>query len=288
MFETRIIYFVQYLMAPIILLLGLIGNMLGFAVFARKPIRKIGPQIIYTFLFACDTLYLVCIIVNYLEFGFVYDITVVSKYICKLYWYVQFVSGPISPMLLCFISLEKVLSMKSPSRAFFLRRKDVQAFFLVTTVAFNAVFYLPISFAFHVNAYNETLLCEGDPELFGIINYMDLANRVALPFLFMIINSIFLLTSIHRMRQRIAENFRSNSNQNYRINISLMFSLFLLNIVYIFSALPISIVSIYLPISDIATIATLYLNYLPYSINFYIIFSTNSLFRKEFMSIIFK
>ena len=188
MSESAIIYFVQYLMAPIILSLGLIGNTLGFTVFATKSMQKIGPPHMYTYLFATDTLYLICIVVNYLSFGLSYDSTAVSKYICKLYWYFKFVLGPISPYLLCFISLEKVLAMKSPSRAFLLRRKDVQAFYLTITVALNAVFYLPISFAFHVVAYNETLVCEGEPFLFGIVNYMDLVNRVVLPFFFMIIN----------------------------------------------------------------------------------------------------
>jgi hypothetical protein len=115
---------------------------------------------------------------------------------------------------------------------------------------------------------------------------MDLVNRVAIPFFFMLINSFFLLVSINRMRQRISENFNCNSNQNYLINIKLLVSLFILNITYIVTALPISIVGAYGPSNDISFIATIYLNYVSYSINFYIIVSTNSLFRTEFFSLI--
>ena len=157
MFQSAVVYFVQYLMPPVILTLGLIGNMLGSIVFTSKRIYKIGPHLMYRFLFATDTMYLACMIVN-----------------------------------------------------------------------------------------------------------------------------------IHRMRQRIAENFRFNTNQTYRTNISLMASLFLLNVTYILSAMPVSIVGTYFSITDLPVIATLYLNYVPYAANFYIILATNSLFRKEFFFIFFK
>ena len=281
-----LIYFVQYLMAPIILSFGFVGNTLGCIVLSRKTIKKIGPQNMYRYLFVSDTLYLLLIIVNYLGFGFNLDVTISSKYFCKLYWYLNFVLGPISPILLCYISVEKLISIKSPSSKFFLRRHDVQGFFLAITIAFNAVFYLPVAFAFRVITSNETVSCEGEPFLFVAINFMDLVIRVAVPFLFMFLNSFFLLVSIHRLRQRIAENFRRNSNQNYINNIKLLISLFILNVTYIISALPVSIVSVYFPFTDVYFIGTLYLNYVSYTINFYIIILTNSLFRKEFLSVL--
>ena len=67
-----------------------------------------------------------------------------------------------------------------------------------------------------------------------------------------------------------------------------MASLFLLNVAYILSAMPVSIVGAYFSITDLPVIATLYLNYVPYAANFYIILATNSLFRKEFFFIFFK
>lgn len=280
-----LIYFVKFLMAPIILSLGLVGNQIGFIVLTRKNIRRIGPRNMYRYLFVSDTLYLLLIIVNYLGNGFVIDLTTSSKYVCKLYWYLNFILGPISPVLLCYISIEKLVSIKSPSRKFFLRRNDVQGFFLAVTIAFNALFYLPVPYAFHIQTLNETFSCGFEPILFKIIVNIDLVNRVVVPFFIMLINSFLLLVSIHRMKQRISENFKRNSNQNYLTNIKLLFSLFILNITYIVSALPVSIV--FPDFTDISFIGTLYLNYASYSLNFYIIVLTNSLFRKEFF-LIFK
>ena len=159
----NLIYFVQYCMAPIILALGFVGNILGFTVLTRKRIHRIGPRSMYKYLFAADTFYLLLIVVNYLAYAFSYDLTISSKYFCKLYWYFNFVLGPISPLMLCYISVEKLISIKSPSRKFFMRRSDVQGFFVAITVAFNALLYLPVTYDFHITSLNETVLCEGKP-----------------------------------------------------------------------------------------------------------------------------
>ena len=49
-------FFVNYLLAPIILLIGLIGNVMGMIVISRKELKKIGPVLIFMFLFIFDSL----------------------------------------------------------------------------------------------------------------------------------------------------------------------------------------------------------------------------------------
>jgi len=51
-------FFVKYAFAPFILILGLIGNPMGLIVIGRKKLEKIGPVLIYKFLFIFDTIYL--------------------------------------------------------------------------------------------------------------------------------------------------------------------------------------------------------------------------------------
>ena len=51
-------FFAKYAFAPFILILGLIGNPMGLIVVGRKKIEKIGPVLIYKFLFIFDTIYL--------------------------------------------------------------------------------------------------------------------------------------------------------------------------------------------------------------------------------------
>jgi len=58
-------FFVEFLFAPIILLLGQFGNLFGLIVIGRKKLDKIGPILIYKFLFTMDSIYLSIFIMNF-------------------------------------------------------------------------------------------------------------------------------------------------------------------------------------------------------------------------------
>jgi hypothetical protein len=49
-------FFTNYLLAPIILVVGFLGNLMGIIVISRKELNKIGPTLIYMFLFILDIL----------------------------------------------------------------------------------------------------------------------------------------------------------------------------------------------------------------------------------------
>ena len=49
-------FFTNYLLAPIILVISLLGNQMGIIVVSRKELKKIGPVLIYMFLFISDNL----------------------------------------------------------------------------------------------------------------------------------------------------------------------------------------------------------------------------------------
>ena len=51
-------FFLNYVFAPFVLILGLLGNPIGLIVVGRKKMVKIGPVLIYKFLFIFDTIYL--------------------------------------------------------------------------------------------------------------------------------------------------------------------------------------------------------------------------------------
>jgi hypothetical protein len=65
-------FFTKDLLAPIVLVVGLLGNLMGIIVISRKELKKIGPVLIYMFLFIFDTLnlgiysFIFTKIVNYL------------------------------------------------------------------------------------------------------------------------------------------------------------------------------------------------------------------------------
>ncbi len=51
-------FFTNFFLAPIILVVGLIGNLMGIIVISRKELKKIGPVLVYMLLFIFDSLYL--------------------------------------------------------------------------------------------------------------------------------------------------------------------------------------------------------------------------------------
>jgi hypothetical protein len=51
-------FFTNYILPPVILLLGLFGNTMGIVVFSRKNLKNSGPVLIYKFLFISDSIYL--------------------------------------------------------------------------------------------------------------------------------------------------------------------------------------------------------------------------------------
>ena len=51
-------FFLKYVLAPIIFIVGHVGNIFGLTVIGRKKLDKIGPVLIYKFLFISDSIYL--------------------------------------------------------------------------------------------------------------------------------------------------------------------------------------------------------------------------------------
>jgi hypothetical protein len=44
-------FFTNYILPPIIIIIGLFGNTMGIIVVSRKELKNIGPILIYKFLF---------------------------------------------------------------------------------------------------------------------------------------------------------------------------------------------------------------------------------------------
>jgi hypothetical protein len=53
-----LIFLFTFLFPPIIVLIGIFGNIMGFIVVSRKKMEKIGPVLIFKLLFISDTIYL--------------------------------------------------------------------------------------------------------------------------------------------------------------------------------------------------------------------------------------
>ncbi len=190
-----------------------------------------------------------------------------------------------------YISIDRFVSIKYPSKRFFLRNKKNQLLFFLLILTFNIIYYLPVVFSYDINEYNNSSVCEFiNLKLVTIISYMDLTVRVVIPFGLMAIFTLFLSYSIFKSRSRIIENFLNRKEtQTYYREIRLALSSIVLNLVYILTQLPISVTVFYsINKTDLFYNFTYYIFYLCYGLNFYAILGTNSLFRKTFIKMILK
>jgi hypothetical protein len=278
-------YFISYIFPMSTLGFGIVGNILGFKVMQRPKMLEIGPRNTYKYLFISDSIFLVQIIVTYLQYSFAIDPTIYSKVICKLWWYLNYSLATQSPMLLVYISIDRYLSIKRPALRFLMRKGNNQFIYFIFVFMFNLVYYLPVVYNYRLIETNSTFSCNfNDQYSTELISYMDLANRVILPSILILTFSIFLSIEVIKSRSRILSNFLKEENEFFFKNISLAISSIILDIIYLVLEIPISIY-VFLPnfTQSNGYILSYYLFYLSYAINFYILFISNSLFRTEFI-----
>ncbi len=287
-------YVVNYIIPPIVLLVGLSGNLIGFGVFfGNKNMAKIGPALVYLLLFSTDTVYLLQMIINYLGYSFSLDLTIISDLSCKIYIYFNYSLDALSPYLLVYISIEKYFSIYLSSRK--LRARKVQLFYFFILLFFNLVLGIVFPFCYSLieysesnstnSVYNPNYVCNFNSYSGQLISsYLDLINRALVPFFLMLVFSTLLVISIFKSRNRTRS---ATQNKNFKKDVTFSVTSFLLNLTFILLNLPLSVILFepnYIYSNDVFLL-TFYIYYFSYGCNFYILYCTNSIFRKELNSI---
>jgi hypothetical protein len=271
-------------LAPALILLGLFGNLIGLIVISKKKLAKIGPQTVYISLFIFDLLKFFLIFQPYTLFTFNIDIALFSSLICKSYFYINYVFASIPPVLNVYISIERYISIAYSAKKDFLRKKNIQLGFSIILVLFNLILYLPIAINFDLATIENRTVCGLDFFLQETYGYIDLTNRVILPFVLMMMFSILIIYTIFKSRSRMTSNTRVN--RTFRKDIRFSLISISLNVSYIVFSLPISIILLQPNFRlNPMIIFFIFIYYIAYSANFYLIFLANSLFRGGFYSI---
>jgi hypothetical protein len=273
-------FLVNYLLPPVILSIGMFGNFIGLKLLLHTRFQLMPSRNMFIYLFIFDTIYLLNLLVTYLEITFGVTITILTTITCKLQNYFSYSLASISPMILIFISLQRYFEIKYPNKQLFLTNTHVQLTYLISIIIFNLIFYLPFPILvqkFQIkDEQNHLIICSFiSSGLVTFLTYMDLVNRVIFPFILMIILIILLIKSL-------LFNNNNNNNENHNLIITSIF----LNIYNIFLTLPILLNSFF-SINEFSFSFTLYVFYISYAVNFYIILATNSSIRNEFL-IMFK
>jgi len=286
-------FFLNYIFPLFIFLIGLVGNIFSLIVLSNKELKKIGPKIIYQYLFIFDSFFLLCIITINLQLAYNLDATIFYSIICKLINYFIYTLCVISPFLIVYISIDRYISIKYPARRFLLRKPKTQHIYFWLVFITSHLYYVPVAFFYDISSESLSNTTTSSPSCFFdnneskiLVSYMDLAFRVIIPFTMMFVLTGLLIKSIFESRNRIVENFLAEQNRTFYKEIKLSFSSILVNLIYIFTELPCTI-TYYYPqyFSNDVYVLTTYILFANYALNFYILLFTNSLFREKFLKI---
>ena len=282
-------HFVKYLFVPLIVVLTVLGSTAGLLVLSRNRLRQIGPRHIYRCLFSFEYLNLM-FIAEYMRFAFELDIKLLSTFICKAYMYTWVFYNSVPPMLYVYISLERFVSITYPARRFWLRKKRVQWLYFMSVVAYNALCYSFLLFHYDIvtiaMSLTRTECSFRDANALVVFNYLDLISRFVVPFVLMLVCTGLLIYQIFRSRRRCSCSL-NNSNKTFHKDVRFSVTAVLLNCVYCCLSLPFSVYTLmpdYLEDKNVFY-GLAFLLALCYSLDAYLVFMTNSLFRAEFYRI---
>lgn len=282
---------VDIIFPPLILVLGLFGNFMGYLVLRQARMQQIGPRNMYQYLLSMDSFYLIQITINYAQFGFKTDWPSYSKIGCKFWFYVNYAFATVSPMCLVYISADRYISIKYPTIRFLMRKRNNQLIYFLSVTFFNMIYYLPVLFSYSLvkvdlnlnNTQLDTVCTFINLDYQNIVAYMDLVNRSLLPFILILIFSILLSIEIFQSRKRILNNFKIEENQHFFSEIRLAVTSVCLNVFFMILQMPISIYDL---IPDYYLIPfysfAYFVFYMSYSINFYVLLFSNLLFKNQF------
>jgi len=291
-------YFVYYLMAPIVLGFGLVGNMTALVVLFKGRIKKIGPVLTYKLMFICDTLFIIQILTVYLQYPFYFDVFSFSRLSCKLLAYLNYLMDSISSYLLVYISIEKYISINNPSKRRILNSKKNQIIFFIAILVFCTSYNIVVLFFVGIFEYNQTDLngtnysyskCQPiNFEAQLISSVLDLVNREILPGSLMIFFSFMLVLAVFRSSSRVAHSI--NDQNRLKRDVKLAINCFFMNFMFILLQTPTSTAFFFPDLfsQNMIFLPVTYIFFLSYGINFYIIFVCNSTFRRELHKILEK
>lgn len=295
-------YFLNNIFPLLVFIHGLIGNTFGLILMLRKELKMIGPAKMYQYLFIIGLINLLQTFKLYLD-SFGINLATLSDLSCRFYAFYKFIIASILPMILVYISIERYISIKYTHKRFILRNETNQFFYFIGLICFNLILCSWVTFHFDlIDKRNSTIKDKFITNISVSNNFECVLNKKIwtwaliwalvgklIPNLLIILFTILLLKTIFKSRQRVITNYTFNQNETFRRDVKFAFTSLLLNIIFILLNVPLTIIYYTNSIKDPNLFLFLMnLNNLSFSIDFYLIFLTNSLFREQFLLIFCK
>ena len=277
----------KWIFVSLILIVGLIGNTLGFLVFILAKNRKLPSHIIYIAMAATNIAYLTYAITESLI-----DIDLVnhSEYLCRFNSYVSYAVYPIANWLLSIISLDKYLSIKMMRNSKLIKSNFVQIMLVILITLYNLLLNSPILFLSslqnHTNYLNNnsSIICKCKQfEKYDIlIETIQLVNSISLPFIFIFLFTALLIYVIFKSRVHMIRLTNRVNRGKFKKDIQFAVSSIFMNFMFVLLGLPVGVYEALYSTYDTDVYTVLIcLFYASFSIQFFVLFFSNSIFRNE-------
>ncbi|XP_060582807.1 probable G-protein coupled receptor 139 [Ruditapes philippinarum] len=315
-FKLKIVDKILTIYPPILLSIGLTGNILSVIVLAQASTRKTSTGFTLIFLTVTDTLILInSVLVRWLSHMFEINLRSSSNGACKFHVFMSYVLFQLSPWILVFVTVERVFSVKYPHRVrdVFTRKRVIRGLLILVLVLSSANAHLIYGYE-HVykEAYYCTARSNHEDFMFKYWTWIDFALAFVIPFCVLLCGNIIV---IHKLK--LSERFQKStsittqSGQELRGNLNrrgnntashFTMTAVILNITFSCLVSPFSIFAIGQPywfphetlsseeIVNLTLIGTILLMLLHTNsaINFVLYIFCGSKFRRDFMNIFCK
>jgi len=280
-------YFLEVIYPASLIVSSLVANILVILVYSRRKFKKLPTRNILRLIALIDITSGLQLIKHLLRNAYDYNIYLASRALCKLLNYISYTNSIVA-WLLVYISCERFLSIMHPKLNNSLRKFQ--------NIIVTLICVLNLSIYSQDLIYIDILIEENETychildlyqKPYEVFSWYDLCNAVVIPFLLMSTLSVILIFSIFHVRSHMRVSFLASKRRRRR-DVRFSMTLILLNAVFITFNLPITI---YLA-SNLFEYSDLWFNvfddlyYTSFAVNFFIYLIVNSVFRKEFSSMI--
>jgi hypothetical protein len=280
--------FTNHYFAPIIFVIGFVGNAFGMIILARKKMQaKLYMTHIYMYLLISDMVYLVTQVplLNIQQSYPSINPLTRSSWFCKLWMFSDYALVDTSPMIILYISVERLVAVKFPAKRFILRKHKIILIYTLVITVINLIYFIPVYLYYHIgvkfeNETNSTILsCTVSKEDNEVISWMYLIFDCLIPYCLMIFCTLWLCYTIFQSRSR------TEANRNIRKDVRFTITSISLNIAFIVLTFPISVANFVssMFVDSIFQFCNL-LFFTSYTVNFYFLLAFNRVIREEVYS----
>ena len=297
---TRLTANINASLAPPILVLGTIGNLINILVFSRRSLRKNPCSVYFCSASITSLLVLYSGLISRLLGGYHLDLTDSNNILCKLRFYFYYVSVALLSWFLVFASLDRCLSTSHlVYRRHFSRTRIAYRLVLCTTII-SIVFYTQVFYCFvadpdqfPVQCYSKGTFCRAFNDTQFLIVYS------LLPAILMVILGCLTINNVRQMGRQIGNATSRNVSRQKRTQLIPM--LLVQTVLFVVFTLPLAVAKLYNSLTVLLNMqitreeiaretfifnVTVLISYFNCSVSFYVYALAGSLFRRELKKII--